>query len=104
MPIDNAFAPEGWMSRGACRRADPELFFPISAGAAQVVAAAKAVCQACAVRASCLTFAVETGQDGIWGGTTAEERHAVRYRAPRHRMAGPTVSVGQPAVSFLSSG
>jgi WhiB family redox-sensing transcriptional regulator len=95
MAIDNAFASAGWMSRGACRRQDPELFFPISDRAAHLVAAAKAVCQACSVRALCLAFAVETRQDGIWGGTTSDERHVIRYQAPRPRTAGPAVSIGR---------
>jgi len=99
MPIDNVFASAGWMSRGACRREDPELFFPISDGAAHLVAAAKAVCQACSVRASCLAFAVETRQDGVWGGTTSDERHAMRHQAARRGMAGPTVHrAGLPLV------
>jgi WhiB family redox-sensing transcriptional regulator len=68
----------GWMSRGACQRADPELFFPIAATgpALQQAEAAKAVCGRCAVRASCLAYALETMQDGIWGGTTSDERRA----------------------------
>jgi WhiB family transcriptional regulator, redox-sensing transcriptional regulator len=70
----------GWMPRGACRGEDPELFFPItSAGAALAqILAAKAVCFRCAVRAACLSYAVATGQAGIWGGTTQEERVAMR--------------------------
>lgn len=70
----------GWMPRGACQGEDPELFFPIAAtgpGLAQVIGA-KAVCFRCAVRAACLSYAVATGQAGIWGGTTQEERLAVR--------------------------
>jgi WhiB family redox-sensing transcriptional regulator len=65
-----------WMLRGACRREDPELFFPISAsGPAQVqISAAKAVCARCSVRANCLSYALITQPDGIWGGTTREER------------------------------
>jgi WhiB family redox-sensing transcriptional regulator len=95
VPIDNAFASAGWMSQGACRHEDPELFFPISDGAAHLVAAAKAVCQACSVRASCLAFAVETRQDGIWGGTTSDERHAIRLQAARRGTARPAVSIGR---------
>jgi WhiB family transcriptional regulator, redox-sensing transcriptional regulator len=94
MPIDNAFASAGWMSRGACRHEDPELVFPISDGAEQVVAAAKAVCHACSVRASCLAFAVGIRQDGIWGGTTSGERHAMRQQAPRRGVARPAVPIG----------
>ncbi|MFY9888546.1 MAG: hypothetical protein WAK71_09580 [Streptosporangiaceae bacterium] len=42
-------ASAAWMSRGACQGEDPEMFFPIA-----------------------------TMQDGIWGGTTAEERRVLR--------------------------
>ncbi len=70
----------GWMPRGACRGEDPELFFPVAAAgpALAQVFAAKAVCLRCAVRAACLSYALATGQAGIWGGTTQEERHAMR--------------------------
>ena len=84
----------GWMPRGACQGQDPELFFPIAAtGPALVqVFAAKAVCFRCAVRAACLSYALATGQAGIWGGTTQEERHAMRRSASlpaRMHGAGP---------------
>lgn len=95
MPIGNAFASAGWMSQGACRREDPELFFPISDGAAHLAAAAKVICQACSVRVSCLAFAVETRQDGIWGGTTSDERHAMRHQALGRGAAGPPVFIRQ---------
>ena len=53
------------------------------------VFAAKAVCFGCAVRAACLSFALATGQAGIWGGTTQEERRAMRrpsgFPAREHR-------------------
>jgi len=70
----------GWMPRGACRGEDPELFFPVTAAgpALAQVLAAKAVCFRCAVRAACLSYALATGQAGIWGGTTQEERAAMR--------------------------
>ena len=73
----------GWMPRSACRDEDPELFFPFAAAGAalQQVITAKAVCFRCAVRAACLSFALATGQAGIWGGTTKEERHAMRRSA-----------------------
>jgi WhiB family redox-sensing transcriptional regulator len=65
------------MSRGACRGEDPELFFPITAAgpALAQVRSAKAICGRCPVQANCLSYALITGQhDGIWGGTTSEER------------------------------
>jgi WhiB family transcriptional regulator, redox-sensing transcriptional regulator len=76
----SAAAFSGWMSRGACRSEDTELFFPIAATgpALPQISAAKQVCQRCTVCALCLAYALETRQAGIWGGTTAEERHAMR--------------------------
>ena len=69
--------PSNWRALAACRTADPELFFPISAkGRAHAdIARAQAVCASCPVRARCLDFALTMRQaDGIWGGRTAEER------------------------------
>ena len=78
------------MDRGACQAAEPELFFPLSAAGPAVaqVAAAKAVCRGCPVRAECLDYAMQTAQDhGIWGGTTEEERRQAR-RGQAARLAG----------------
>lgn len=66
-----------WRRAAACREADPELFFPVSArgpGAGEV-ARAKAVCAGCAVRRQCLQYALATRRaHGVWGGTSEEER------------------------------
>jgi WhiB family redox-sensing transcriptional regulator len=75
--------PPNWMVRGACRGVDPELFFPISVRgrAVEQINYAKAVCGYCAVGGSCLSYALRTMPDGIWGGTTSEERIAMRLRS-----------------------
>jgi len=77
------------MSRGACRGADTELFFPIATAgrALEQIDSAKAVCARCEVRASCLSYALETMQHGIWGGTTAEERTALRVPLRRRALS-----------------
>jgi WhiB family redox-sensing transcriptional regulator len=87
---DAATGPFGWMSRGACQSEDPELFFPVAAAGAALhqISTAKAVCQACAVRAACLAFGLQTSQDGIWGGTTPEERRALRRQEAPARHHG----------------
>ena len=71
---------EGWMARGACHGADPELFFPVAVmgGAVEQIRSAKAVCGRCEVDKNCLSYALETMPHGIWGGTTREERIAMR--------------------------
>ena len=80
---DDARASAGsWMARGACRGTDPELFFPIAVtgAAADQVRSAKAVCGRCEVLAHCLSYALRALPHGIWGGTTREERIAMRMR------------------------
>jgi WhiB family redox-sensing transcriptional regulator len=72
---------EDWRERSACRDTDPALFFPIGTTgiALEQIAAAKAVCRDCDVRAACLEFALATNQEsGIWGGTSEEERRKLR--------------------------
>ena len=75
----SARGPTAWMSQGARRGKDPELFFPITATGPSLrqIIAAKAVCGQCAVRLMCLAYAIATRQAGVWGGTTGEERHAM---------------------------
>jgi WhiB family redox-sensing transcriptional regulator len=84
-----------WMPLGACQGEDPELFFPIAVQgpALSQISAARAVCRGCAVAVMCLTYALETGQAGIWGGTTWEERRLIPrpHRGPASEpRAGPS--------------
>jgi WhiB family transcriptional regulator, redox-sensing transcriptional regulator len=79
-----------WWSGGACVSVDPELFFPISESgpSRRQVAQAKEICATCPVLRSCLQYAVGRGHlTGIWGGTTEEERQALRRQDPREAPA-----------------
>jgi WhiB family redox-sensing transcriptional regulator len=83
---------EAWRASAACAEVESELFFPVGVTGPAVpqIAAAKAVCARCAVRAECLEFAIVTNQEyGVWGGTSEEERRALRraWRAGRARQA-----------------
>lgn len=65
-----------WRQRAACRHADPELFFPVSASGPSLeqVARAKAICAGCHVRKQCLVFALGTRQEhGVWAGMSEQE-------------------------------
>ena len=70
-----------WLDAAACRDADPDLFFPIgtSGPALFQIDKAKGVCGTCAARIQCLAWALKTEvSDGVWGGTTADERRTIR--------------------------
>ena len=94
-------ASAAWMSRGACHGVDPEMFFPIggTGPALAQISAARAICAGCTVRQPCLHYAAATMQDGIWGGTTAEERRVLR------RIAEPLLNArarGERETSMVS--
>ncbi|WP_078591899.1 WhiB family transcriptional regulator [Streptomyces megasporus] len=75
-----------WRELAACHGEDPELFFPIGDGdaAARQTERARAVCRRCPVARACRSWAVRNGEvEGIWGGTTASERRALRRRLLR---------------------
>jgi WhiB family redox-sensing transcriptional regulator len=77
-----------WTDRAICHGADPELWFPLGYGnefTAQIDEA-KAICDECPIRDDCLNEALTNHLNGIWGGTTDEERRDLRYR--RHADAG----------------
>ncbi len=79
-----------WRSKAACLTEDPELFFPIGSSGPAVAQTlkAKSVCGKCEVCETCLKWALETGQDaGVWGGTSEDERRAMRRRNQQARRA-----------------
>lgn len=81
-----------WRDRAACRDVDPETFFvtgefkPGANTAADRarhqadIDRAKAICDGCAVRLDCLSWAWTELPDGIAGGMTAEERREAGAR------------------------
>lgn len=77
-----------WRDQAACRGEDPDLFFPYP-GEAVRIEAAKGVCRACPVWMECLQWATEQRVEGIWGGTTEEERHRASGRKKRARPQAP---------------
>jgi WhiB family transcriptional regulator, redox-sensing transcriptional regulator len=82
-----ARAPD-WRDNAACAHEDPELFFPESGPGVTrpETIVAKRICGGCPVRVPCLRWALDHGvSNGIWGGTTEEERRLLRKRVPAAR-------------------
>jgi hypothetical protein len=83
--VQRAEGERDWRLDAACAEVDPELFFP-EPGQVPQTAAAKQVCAGCAVRGPCLEAALHGPQArddhaGIFAGTTARDRVALRGRA-----------------------
>jgi WhiB family redox-sensing transcriptional regulator len=78
-----ANAQADWRSEAACRSADPELFFPLTAAGLSIreLTEAMQICGRCRVRMPCLEFALAVGEvHGVWGGTSEEERRRMLLR------------------------
>jgi len=76
-------AERNWRDHAACLDADPDIFFPIgeSGPTLDQIEEAKRICRICPVQAACLTWALDHQViHGIWGSTTAEERHVSAAR------------------------
>jgi WhiB family redox-sensing transcriptional regulator len=70
-----------WWDDAACLHTDPDLFFPdgTAGPALRQVDEAKQICRGCPVRMPCLEWALDqASSSGIWGGTTEDERRAIR--------------------------
>ncbi len=57
--------------QGACTGSKPEIF---QSDHPARIAAAKRVCASCSIIADCLKWAVDNFEEGVWGGTTKQER------------------------------
>ena len=85
-----------WREVAACRDADPDLFFPVgTAGPAlRQIEEAKRICRACPAQALCLAWALDHGVgSGVWGGTTEDERRAIRRPAEKNRLSAGTTTM-----------
>ena len=74
-----------WQYQGACRGADPDIFFSPEAerGPRRYARekAAKAICATCPVIETCLNHALKVREPyGVWGGLTAQEREPLYFR------------------------
>ena len=75
---------EDWRQDAECAKpdVDTEQFF---SNDRRVVAMAKKVCRECLVTEHCLQYAIEHGEaSGVWGGTSENERRALRRRIMRN--------------------
>jgi WhiB family redox-sensing transcriptional regulator len=84
-----------WRDRAACLHEDLDLFFPVgkTGPALLQIEKAKAVCRRCEVVDSCLSWAMESGQDaGVWGSLSEDERRALKRRNTRAYRASPMTS------------
>ncbi len=78
-----------WRDEAACSGLPHSVFFPVGDDLEEAIASAKEICAVCPVTDNCLEFALETNQKaGIWGGTSEEDRKALRRKwlATRRRV------------------
>jgi hypothetical protein len=68
-------------SEANCKNKGTELFFPVSQEETNMVKPhIIKICANCPVFKDCLNYALHVKVDGIWAGTTAYERRAIRAK------------------------
>lgn len=74
-----------WYDRAGCAGMDTELFYPSGTTglAADQGERARTICVSCPVRTECRTWAIEHGEQGVWGGTNEEDRTRIRRERRR---------------------
>ena len=78
--------PMTWMELGTCRNAPQEQFFPEKTfGGNAYKKVIETYCNVCPVKNSCFNFALDNFEMGIWGGTTARGRAAIRAKMVKER-------------------
>jgi WhiB family redox-sensing transcriptional regulator len=71
----NPSPPDVWQETAACHGIDPDVFFPTSE---EEAGPALAYCGVCAIRETCLAWALKNGERyGVWGGLTEQQRRRV---------------------------
>jgi WhiB family transcriptional regulator, redox-sensing transcriptional regulator len=88
-----------WRDTAACWDADPDLFFPIGTTGPTLrqIDEAKRICRTCPAQPECLAWALDQAvTEGVWGGTTADERQVIRATARPYPSGRPGIP-GQPA-------
>ncbi|NBR24495.1 MAG: WhiB family transcriptional regulator [Micrococcales bacterium] len=70
-----------WQFEGAiCSQIDTEFYFPERNKISEENKKVKAMCNGCAWKKECLTYALHYTVVGIWGGTSARERQKMRKK------------------------
>ena len=64
---------DAWMRDSVCAYEDDAPMFPDPEDH-QTIAYAKSLCARCPVIAECLSAALDRNEQGVWGGTTQDER------------------------------
>ena len=71
-------AEDSWWTLAACRGMATETFFP-NDNAYSITA--QLVCNGCSVKSECVEEALRAGLEGVWGGTTEQQRRTMRRGA-----------------------
>lgn len=78
-PFELTLTSPAWQSEGSCAQTGPDdrLWFPEGKGK-HMTRIVRKVCGACPVNDLCLEWALANDVEGMWAGTTTNERRTIR--------------------------
>jgi Transcription factor WhiB len=70
--------PIGWQAQAACKGLNTRVFFVNTRRQPTLGGLVVRLCHECPVQLQCYCYALLRGEQGIWGGSTDEERARLR--------------------------
>jgi len=67
-------------NKASCEGLESDIFFPDEASHYQYLSTVKKMCDNCSAKLECFDYAIENAVQGIWAGTTFNERDAYRLK------------------------
>lgn len=72
---DVSLSDTRWKAEAICRSQDTSIFFSTPKSDSTIIALS--ICKRCPVRKQCFYEALQYGYDGIWGGSTPDQRQVL---------------------------
>ena len=98
---DVSLSEMGWKDRALCSDKELSLFFAPSKS--DVTTVAISICQSCPVRQQCFYEAISYGYDGVWGGSTYDQRRALIINLLDSDLTNLTKEVSNYLVSIVDT-
>lgn len=70
--------PRAWMDHALCKGLNTRVFFVNTRRQPDLSGLVMSLCSMCPVQLPCYCYALLRGEQGIWGGSTDEERARIR--------------------------
>jgi len=96
---DVSVSEMGWKDKASCSDKELSIFF--ASPKSDVTTVAISICKSCPVRNECFYEAISYGYDGVWGGSTYDQRRALIINFLDSDLTNLTKEISNDLVSIV---